>query len=201
MQTLPLCDHFSRREISERSASDLHIDRIIVDSSYPGKQFISGGKRSIPTMNPARRRSSWGALQEREMDPPEALREKGVRELVRLVLAAPPSSLPHLPFLSFPFPFSAHDFPFSPRAFFQRHGPPAILRSSALSPSLVSSHPLPPRTPKRGATLRTNSMEMESKMEARSCARGTVVEDRLGYPTFFSFFLAYRITDQNILSY
>lgn len=44
-------------------------------------------------------------------------------------------------------------------------------------------------------------MEMESKMEARSYARGTVVEDRFGYPTFFFFFLAYRITDQNILSY
>ena len=83
------------------------------------------------------------------------------------------------PFLSFPFSFSAHHFPSSPREASStarcQHGPP---------PLPLSSHPFA-HSQKPNAARDGNGIE---KMEARSYARGTVVEDRFGYPTFFLFF-------------
>ena len=130
--------------------------------------FISGGKRSIPTINPTRRRrrrrrSSWGARG--NTDPP---REKGVRDLV----LAP--SLPLLSFFPSP-PIIFHLLParlLPPRGVNTDH----LLCLSRLTLSLT------PRSRTR------REMEMESKNG------GKVVRERhrrgrpVRLPYFFSFF-------------
>lgn len=83
------------------------------------------------------------------------------------------------PFLSFPFFLLRPSFSiFSPRGFFHRE----VSTRTTSSASLVSPFRSLPEA-ERGARWKWNR-----KMEARSYARGTVVEDRFGYPTFFLFF-------------